>query len=105
MYAIIETGGKQYRVEKGDVLNIEKVNVQEGESIEVTQVFAVVDKENVSLGKPLVEGAKVVLKVLEHGKGDKIIVFKYKPKKNYRNTRGHRQPYTKVIVESIAVNS
>jgi large subunit ribosomal protein L21 len=105
MYAIIETGGKQYKVQEGDVLNIEKVNAQEGESMEVTQVLAVVDEEKVSLGKPLVEGAKVVLKVLEHGKADKIIVFKYKPKKNYRKTRGHRQPYTKVIVEAIAVNN
>ncbi|MGI6145512.1 MAG: 50S ribosomal protein L21 [Clostridia bacterium] len=104
MYAIIETGGKQYKVQEGDVLSIEKVDVQEGETFAVSQVLAVVDGENVSLGKPFVEGASVVLKVLEHGKDDKIIVFKYKPKKKYRRTYGHRQPYTKVSVETIAVN-
>ena len=104
MYAIIETGGKQYRVQEGDVLSIEKVDAKEGETFEVFQVLAVVDEENVSLGKPFVEGASVVLKVLEHGKDDKIIIFKYKPKKKYRRTYGHRQPYTKVSVETIAVN-
>ena len=104
MYAIIETGGKQYRVQEGDVLSIEKVDAQEGETFEVSQVLAVVDEENVSLGKPFVEGASVVLKVLEQGKDDKIIVFKYKPKKKYRRTFGHRQPYTKVSVETIAIN-
>jgi len=104
VYAIIETGGKQYRVQEGDVLSIEKVDAQEGETFEVSQVLAVVDEENVSLGKPFVEGASVVLKVLEQGKDDKIIVFKYKPKKKYRRTFGHRQPYTKVSVETIAIN-
>ena len=104
MYAIIETGGKQYKVQKGDVLKIEKLSAQEGELVEVAQVLAVIDEKKVSLGKPLVQGAKVVLKVLEQGKGDKIIVYKYKPKKSYHKTQGHRQPYTKVIVEKIAVN-
>ncbi|MGI6587492.1 MAG: 50S ribosomal protein L21 [Peptococcia bacterium] len=104
MYAIIETGGKQYKVEEGDVFNVEKVPIKEGETFEATQVLAVVDGENVSLGTPFVEGASVTLKVLEHGKGDKIVIFKHKPKKHYRKTRGHRQPYTKVTVETIIVN-
>lgn len=104
MYAIIETGGKQYKVQVGDVLNVEKVHVSAGETFEVNQVLAVVDGEKVSLGRPFVEGANVVLKVLEHGKDEKILIFKYKPKKHYRKTRGHRQPYTKVLVENIAIN-
>lgn len=104
MYAIIETGGKQYKVQEGDVFNIEKVEVKKGETFEVSQVLAVVDEEKVSVGKPFVAGASVALKVLEHGKDDKIIVFKYKPKKNYRRTYGHRQPYTKVSVERIVTN-
>jgi large subunit ribosomal protein L21 len=104
MYAVIETGGKQYKVQKGDVLKVEKLEAQEGELVEINQVLAVVDEKKVSVGKPLVKGAKVTLKVLEHGKGDKIIVYKYKPKKNYRRKYGHRQPYSKVLVESIALN-
>lgn len=101
MYAVIETGGKQYKVQKGDVLKIEKLQANEGDVVEVTKVLAVIDEKKTSFGKPLVEGAKVVLKVLEQGKGDKIIIYKYKPKKNYRRTQGHRQPYTKVVVDSI----
>ncbi|MGI6606460.1 MAG: 50S ribosomal protein L21 [Peptococcia bacterium] len=101
MYAIIETGGKQYKVQKGDVLKIEKVQAEAGDVVEVSNVLAVVDEKKTSFGKPLVQGAKVVLRVLEHGKGDKIIVYKYKPKKKYRRTQGHRQPYSKVVVESI----
>ncbi|MDD2400646.1 MAG: 50S ribosomal protein L21 [Clostridia bacterium] len=104
MYAVIETGGKQYKVQEGDILNIEKLNIQEGETAEVTEVLAIVDEEKVSIGKPFLEGAKVVLKVLEHGKDKKVLIFKYKPKKKYRKMRGHRQPFTKVSVETIAVN-
>ncbi|MDD2211633.1 MAG: 50S ribosomal protein L21 [Clostridia bacterium] len=104
MYAIIETGGKQYKVQTGDVLHVEKVEAKEGETFAVAQVLAVIDGEKVSVGRPFVEGASVALKVLEHGKDDKILIFKYKAKKHYRKTRGHRQPYTKVVVENIAVN-
>ena len=104
MYAIIETGGKQYKVQTGDVLHVEKVEAKEGEVFEVTKVLAIVDGEKVSWGKPFVKGASVTLKVLGHGKDDKILIFKYKPKKHYRRTRGHRQPYTKVTVENIVVN-
>jgi len=94
MYAIIASGGKQYRVKEGDVIFIE--------TVEVNEVLAVVgDTGGLKLGTPHVDGAKVTLKVVGHGKGKKIIVFKYKPKKNYRRKSGHRQPYTKVAVEKI----
>lgn len=103
MYAIIETGGKQYKVQEGDILNIEKLNASEGETVEINRILTVVKDNEVVVGKPVVEGAKAILKVLEHGKSEKIIVFKYKPKKNFRKIRGHRQPFTKVLVEKITV--
>lgn len=101
MYAIIKTGGKQYRVAEGDVLNIEKLNVTEGENVVFDQVLTVVNDSDVMIGKPVVEGAKVTAKVVEHGKGTKIFVFKYKAKANYRIRSGHRQPYTQVEIVSI----
>jgi len=102
MYAIIATGGKQYRVKEGDVIFVEKLNANEGDTVEINEVLAVVGSDGgLKLGTPLVKDAKVTLKVLGHGKGRKIIVFKYKPKKNYRRKTGHRQPYTKVAVEKI----
>ncbi len=101
MYAIIETGGKQYRVQEGDVLKIEKLEATEGDTVEVNQVLAVSKDGNLTVGTPVVEGAKAILKVVAHGKGKKIVVFKYKPKKGYRNKQGHRQPYTQVRVEKI----
>lgn len=101
MYAIIETGGKQYRVQEGDVLKIEKLEATEGDTVEVNQVLAVSKDGNLTVGTPVVEGAKAILKVVGHGKGKKIVVFKYKPKKGYRNKQGHRQPYTQVKVEKI----
>lgn len=101
MYAIIETGGKQFKVQQGDVLFVEKLNANPGDSVTVEKVLMVEQDGTVKVGTPVVEGAKAVLKVLEHGKGEKIVVFKYKPKKNYRRKQGHRQPYTKVLVEAI----
>lgn len=101
MYAIIKTGGKQYRVAEGDVLNVEKLNVTEGENVVFDQVLTVVNDSDVMIGKPVVEGAKVTAKVVEHGKGAKIFVFKYKAKANYRIRSGHRQPYTQVEIVSI----
>ena len=101
MYAIIETGGKQYRVSEGDTLYVEKLPVEAGETVEIDRVLALVDGENLKIGSPVVEGAKVVLKVVRHGRGRKIIVFKYKPKKNYRRKQGHRQAFTEVTVEKI----
>lgn len=102
MYAIIATGGKQYRVMEGDVIFVEKLEAGEGETVEVSDVLAVVgDRGGLKLGTPKIEGAKVILKVLSHNKGRKVVVFKYKAKKNYRRKTGHRQPYTKVTVEKI----
>ncbi|MFD2670476.1 50S ribosomal protein L21 [Marinicrinis sediminis] len=101
MYAIIETGGKQYKVQEGDVLFIEKLNAGEGESVTFDRVVAVSKGEGLVAGAPLVEGASVSAKVEKHGKGQKLVVFKYKPKKNYHKKQGHRQPYTKVVIEKI----
>lgn len=101
MYAIIETGGKQYRVSEGDTLFIEKLPVDAGETCTIDRVLAVEKDGRLKVGAPLVEGARVVLKVEKHGKDRKIIVFKYKPKKNYRRKKGHRQPFTRVVVEKI----
>ena len=101
MYAIIQTGGKQYRVSEGDVLSIEKLTAAEGEEVVFDQVLTVVSDGDIKIGKPVVEGAKVTAKVVEHGKGKKILVFKYKAKSNYRKRQGHRQPFTKVVIEKI----
>ena len=101
MYAIIQTGGKQYRVSEGDVLSIEKLTAAEGEEVVFDQVLTVVSDGDIKIGKPVVEGAKVTAKVVEHGKGEKILVFKYKAKSNYRKRQGHRQPYTKVEISKI----
>lgn len=101
MYAIIETGGKQYRVSEGDTLYVEKLPAQADETVEIDRVLALVDGENVKIGSPMVDGARVVLKVVRHGRGKKIIVFKYKAKKNYRRKQGHRQAFTQVTVEKI----
>jgi large subunit ribosomal protein L21 len=102
MYAVLVTGGKQYRVQEGDVLFVEKLDAEVEASVELNNVLAV-SKENGELviGKPAVEGANVVVKVLEQGKAKKVIVFKYKRKKDYRRKQGHRQPFTKIIVEKI----
>ncbi|RKD27966.1 LSU ribosomal protein L21P [Caminicella sporogenes DSM 14501] len=101
MYAIIETGGKQYRVQEGDVLFVEKIEAAAGDSIEFDKVLAVSNNGELSVGAPYVDGAKVTATVVEQGKARKIIVFKYKPKKDYRKKQGHRQPYTKVKIEKI----
>ena len=103
MNAIIETGGKQYKVAEGDTLFIEKLEAEAGEAISFDQVLAVLDGDKATFGAPVVEGAKVEAQVVKNGKGKKIIVFKYKPKKNYRRKQGHRQPYTKVTIGKITV--
>lgn len=100
MYAIIETGGKQIKVEEGQSIYVEKLDAQEGETVTFDRVLFV-GGENIKIGNPVVEGATVTGKVEKHGRGKKIIVFKYKPKKNYRRKQGHRQPYTKVLIEKI----
>ncbi len=101
MYAIIKTGGKQYLVREGDVLRVEKLNAEEGADITFDEVLAIGTDDGLKVGTPVVEGAKVEAKVLKHGKGKKVIVFKYKPKKNYRKKQGHRQPYTEVQISKI----
>lgn len=101
MYAIIETGGKQYKVQEGAVLFIERLAQEEGASVTFDKVVAVAKEDKVDFGAPYVSGASVQAKVLNHGKDKKIIVFKYKPKKGYRRKQGHRQPYTKIQIEKI----
>ena len=102
MYAIIKTGGKQYKVSEGDVILIEKLDAEEGAEVTFDEVLTVVDGSDVKVGKPLLEGAKVTGKVEAQGKGRKIRVFKYKAKSNYRRRQGHRQPFTKVTITKIA---
>ena len=101
MYAIIRTGGKQYRVSEGDVLNVEKLNVEEGQEVVFDEVLTVVNDGDVKVGAPTVAGAKVTAKVAKQGKADKIFVFKYRAKSNYRKRQGHRQPFTRVEITSI----
>ena len=101
MYAVIVTGGKQYKVSEGDVLFVEKLEVAEGESVTFDNVLAVSDGEALTVGTPKVEGASVTAKVVKQGKAKKIYVFKMKRKKNERSKKGHRQPFTKVVIEKI----
>lgn len=101
MYAVIETGGKQYRVQEGDVLKVEKLPLEVGNTVEFERVLTVVNNGEVKIGRPVVQGAKVVAKVLEQDKSKKIIVFKYKAKSNYRRKQGHRQPFTRIVIEKI----
>ena len=101
MHAIIETGGKQYKVAEGDTLYIEKLNVEAGGTVTFNKVLAVLDGENARFGAPAVDGASVTASVVKNGKGKKVLVFKYKPKKNYRRRQGHRQPYTKVEITKV----
>ncbi|MGI6691567.1 MAG: 50S ribosomal protein L21 [Clostridiales bacterium] len=99
MYAIIATGGKQYRVSEGDIIYIEKLDTETDNTVEFPVLM--LGGETVKLGTPHVEGASVSGKVLQHGRGRKIIVYKYKSKKNYRRKQGHRQPFTKVEITAI----
>ena len=101
MYAILVTGGKQYRVEVGDQLFIEKLPVEAEQDITFDQVLAVGGDDGLKVGTPTVSGVTVTAKVLKNGRGKKIIVYKMKPKKNYRRKQGHRQPYTKVEITGI----
>jgi large subunit ribosomal protein L21 len=101
MNAIIVTGGKQYKVSEGDVLFIEKLEAEAGETITFDQVLAILDGETATFGAPVVEGASVTATVMKNGKGKKVRIFKYNPKKGYRKRQGHRQPYTKVQIGAI----
>lgn len=102
MYAIVETGGKQYRVEEGMVLRVERLPFEEGSSFAMEKVFLVAHDDGVAVGAPLVPGAQVHATVLCHGKGDKVLIFHYRRKKNYRRFRGHRQPFSEIRIDRIA---
>jgi len=103
MYVVMDIGGKQYKVQEGDVVFIDKITAEEGDVITFDKVLAVSQEGLITFGKPTVAGATVEAKVLGHGKHKKIIVFKYKPKKTYRKTQGHRQPFTKIQIDKINV--
>ncbi len=101
MFAVIETGGKQYKVNEGDIIFVEKLDVNEGESVTFDKVIALSTGDKFVAGTPTVEGAKVEANVVKNGKGKKIYILKYKPKKNEKKKIGHRQPYTKVQITKI----
>ena len=101
MFAIIETGGKQYKVAQGDVIYVEKLDCAADDSVTIDRVIMAGEGDSVTMGDPYIKGASVVAKVVKNGKSKKILVFKYKAKKNYRRRQGHRQPYTKLQIESI----
>ena len=103
MYAVLTTGGKQYRVSEGDVLFVEKLNAEVDSTVELTEVLAVSKDGELKVGAPVVEGAKVVAKVLAQGKAKKVVVFKYKRKKDYRRKNGHRQPKTELKIIDIKI--
>ncbi len=105
MYAIIEACGRQYKVQEGESVFFEKLNTEEGKKVSFDKVILVSDEGKVQVGNPYVTGAKVEGKVLVNGRGKKVLVFKYKPKKNERKTRGHRQDYTKVEITSIKLKA
>lgn len=101
MYAIVKTGGKQYKVSEGDVLFVEKLEAETGDTVTLDEVLACSKDGELKVGAPVVEGASVQAKVVEQGKAKKVIVYKYKAKKDYRRKQGHRQAYTKIVVEKI----
>ena len=103
MYAIINSGGKQFRVEEGETLRLEKLDAHPGDKIELDQVLFVKTEDGVKVGNPLVESARVTATILAEGRGRKIIVFKKKKRKQYRRKNGHRQIFTEVLVDSISV--
>ena len=104
MYAVVQTGGKQYRVSEGDVISVEKLNAEAGSTVVLNEVLVIGGEAETVVGKPFIEGAAVSAEVLENGKGKKVIIFKYKAKKDYRRKQGHRQPYTKLQIKSISAN-
>lgn len=103
MYAIIETGGKQYKVTEGDIITVEKLGVEAGTTFEFDKVLVVSDDNGLTVGAPYVSGASVSASVIGDGKAKKVIVYKYKPKKGFHKKRGHRQPFTKLQISKISV--
>ena len=102
MFAVLETGGKQYKVAKGDTIRVEKLAGDVGEQVELSAILMVVDDDDVQVGKPVLDGAKVTAKIVEQGRLKKIIVFKMKRRKSYRRKAGHRQPFTALEIVEIA---
>ncbi|MCZ6894190.1 MAG: 50S ribosomal protein L21 [Gammaproteobacteria bacterium] len=101
MQAVIKTGGKQYRVSEGDKLNVESLAAGAGEDVEFAEVLMLADDDNIEIGTPFVEGAKVTAKVVEHGRGEKILIVKFKRRKHYLRRKGHRQNYTRVEITGV----
>ncbi len=101
MYAIVRTGGKQYQVAAGDRLKVEKLAGEVGDTVELSDVLLVADGDNINIGAPVVDGAKVVAKIVEQGRAKKVLVFKKKRRKNYQVLRGHRQQFTALSIEQI----
>ncbi len=102
MYAVIATGGKQYRVQQGETLRVEKLEAEPGKTVEFTDVLLVADGDNVKVGAPRVAGAKVTAEVVENGRGEKLIIYKYRRRKGYRRKNGHRQPFTALKITNIS---
>ncbi|MBI4288545.1 MAG: 50S ribosomal protein L21 [Chloroflexi bacterium] len=103
MYALIETGGKQYKVSPGQIIQVDKLSVAEGSEVELDKVLLVADNDKITTGRPYVEGARVLATAAGDGLGKKVIVFKFKAKTRYRKKRGHRQPFTKLAIKDIVV--
>ncbi len=101
MYVVVETSGKQYKVSTGEIIDVDKLPLEVGEKIELDRVLLVADGEEVRVGQPTIEGAKVLATVTDHVKGPKIIVFKYRPRERYRLKKGHRQNYTRLMIDEI----
>ena len=101
MYVVVETSGKQYKISAGEIIDVDKLPLEVGEKVELDRVLLVADGEEVRVGQPTIEGAKVLATVTDHVKGPKIIVFKYKPKERYRLKKGHRQNYTRLMIDEI----
>ncbi|MFQ5812371.1 MAG: 50S ribosomal protein L21 [Anaerolineae bacterium] len=103
MYAVVETGGKQYKVSAGEIVDVDKLPFEVGEEVELDRVLLVADGDEVHVGQPTVEGAKVLATVTDHVKGPKIIIFKYRPRERYRRKKGHRQAYTRLTIDEVVV--
>ena len=102
MYAVIKTGGKQYRVVQGERLKVEKSEAEVGAKVTLDQILMVADGEKITIGSPVVKGASVQATVVSHGRGDKVMIFKFRRRKHYRKTQGHRQSFTEIKIEAIA---
>jgi large subunit ribosomal protein L21 len=103
MYAVINSGGKQYKVSPGDVVRVERLEAKKGDTVEIKDVYMIADGDKVSVGKPLLTSAKVTAEVVEEGRGEKLLIFKHRRRKGFRRTTGHRQNYTAIKVKEILV--